>query len=51
MAMLAKALALHPAVPNPRVIIVTDRIDLDQQIWATFKACGGQVYKADRALT
>lgn len=46
MVMLAKALALHPAVPNPRVIIVTDRIDLDQQIWATFKACGKQVYKA-----
>lgn len=47
MVMLAKALALHPAVQNPRVVIVTDRIDLDQQIWETFKACGKQVYKAD----
>ena len=46
MVMLAKALALHPAVQNPRVIIVTDRIDLDQQIWETFRACGKQVYKA-----
>ena len=46
MVMLAKALALHPAVPNPRVVIVTDRIDLDQQIWETFKACGKRVYKA-----
>ncbi len=46
MVMLAKALALHPAVPNPRVVIVTDRIDLDQQIWKTFKACGKQVSKA-----
>ncbi|MEO8394263.1 MAG: YgjP-like metallopeptidase domain-containing protein [Chloroflexota bacterium] len=47
MVMLAKALVLHPAVQNPRVIIVTDRIDLDQQIWETFKACGKQVYKAE----
>ncbi len=47
MVMLAKALVLHPSVRNPRVVIVTDRIDLDQQIWETFKACGKQVYKAD----
>jgi type I restriction enzyme R subunit len=47
MVMLAKALALHPAVSNPRVVIVTDRIDLDAQIWGTFKACGKQVYQAD----
>lgn len=46
MVMLAKALALHPDVPNPRVVIVTDRIDLDEQIWGTFKACGRVVYKA-----
>ena len=45
MVMLAKALALHPAVRNPRVVIVTDRIDLDQQIWNTFRACGKQVDK------
>lgn len=47
MVMLAKALVLHPAVQNPRVVIVTDRIDLDDQIWRTFKACGRQVFKAD----
>ena len=46
MVMLAKALALHPAVQNPRVVIVTDRIDLDQQIWNTFRACGKTVDKA-----
>src|SRR5258708_2167012 len=46
MVMLAKALALHPAVPNPRVVIVTDRIDLDDQIWRTFTACGKQVARA-----
>lgn len=40
MVMLAKALALNPAICNPRVIIVTDRVDLDDQIWRTFEACG-----------
>ncbi len=46
MVMLAKALALHPNVKNPKVIIVTDRINLDAQIWGTFKACGKQVVRA-----
>jgi len=46
MVMLAKALALHPAILNPRVIIVTDRIDLDDQIWRTFEACGKSAVKA-----
>lgn len=46
MVMLAKALALHPAISTPRVIIVTDRIDLDDQIWRTFTACGKKVARA-----
>jgi type I restriction enzyme R subunit len=46
MVMLAKALALHPAIANPRVIIVTDRVDLDDQIWRTFEACGKTAQKA-----
>lgn len=46
MVMLAKALALNPAVTNSRVIIVTDRIDLDDQIWQTFEACGKSAKKA-----
>jgi len=46
MVMLAKALALHPNVRNPQVVIVTDRINLDAQIWGTFKACGKQVARA-----
>ncbi|RLC86219.1 MAG: restriction endonuclease subunit R [Chloroflexi bacterium] len=46
MVMLAKALALHPNVKNPRVVIVTDRVNLDAQIWSTFKACGKQVVRA-----
>ncbi|MFB9654899.1 type I restriction endonuclease subunit R [Pseudarthrobacter oxydans] len=39
MVMLAKALALDPRVTNPRIIIVTDRDDLDKQIRDTFLAC------------
>ena len=46
MVLLAKALALHPNITNPRVIIVTDRIDLDDQIWRTFNACGKKTVKA-----
>jgi len=46
MVMLAKALAIHPAVTNPRVILVTDRIDLDDQIWETFEACGKSAKRA-----
>ena len=46
MVMLAKALVLHPGIANPRVIIVTDRIDLDDQIWRTFEACGKTAKKA-----
>ncbi len=40
MVMLAKSLALHKGITNPRVILVTDRIDLDDQICRTFHACG-----------
>ncbi len=46
MVMLAKALALHPAIRNPRVVLVTDRVDLDRQLWGTFHACGKSVAKA-----
>lgn len=48
MVMLAKALALHPDITNPRIVLVTDRIDLDDQIWRTFEACGKS---AERAKT
>jgi type I restriction enzyme R subunit len=39
MVMLARALALDPAIANPRIVIVTDRDDLDKQIKGTFKSC------------
>lgn len=40
MVMLAKALAISKKIQNPRVVLVTDRVDLDDQIYGTFKACG-----------
>jgi type I restriction enzyme R subunit len=50
MVMLAKTLALayqdDPAVQNPKIILVTDRVDLDDQIWGTFRACGLQPEQA-----
>lgn len=39
MVMLAKALALDPGVKDQRVVLVTDRDDLDKQIRDTFVAC------------
>jgi len=39
MVMLAKNLALDKDILHPRVIIVTDRINLDNQITQTFEAC------------
>lgn len=40
MVMLAKAIALCDEIRNPRVVLVTDRVDLDDQIKGTFKSCG-----------
>ena len=39
MVMLAKSLALHRDIANPKIVLVTDRIDLDDQICGTFRAC------------
>jgi type I restriction enzyme, R subunit len=40
MVMLARCLALDPGMPNPRIVLVTDRDDLDKQLKNTFAACG-----------
>jgi type I restriction enzyme, R subunit len=40
MIMLAKSLALHPALSNPKIILVTDRFDPKDQICGTFRSCG-----------
>ncbi|HMQ97916.1 MAG TPA: HsdR family type I site-specific deoxyribonuclease [Ignavibacteria bacterium] len=46
MVMLAKSIALDKAIRNPRIILVTDRIDLDDQIYRTFRSCGKEVTQA-----
>ena len=39
MVMLAQLIATNPHIKNPKIILVTDRIDLDDQITDTFKKC------------
>lgn len=39
MVMLAQLIASQPLIKNPKIILVTDRIDLDDQITETFKKC------------
>lgn len=46
MVLLAKSLIGDKDIPNPRVVIVTDRIDLDDQIWKTFSNTGKEPIKA-----
>lgn len=40
MVMLTRNLALDPEIRNPRIVLVTDRDDLDKQLGNTFTACG-----------
>ncbi len=40
MVLLARALGLERSIADPRIVLVTDRIDLDEQLEGTFKACG-----------
>ena len=40
MVMLAQAIALDKEIRNPKIVLVTDRVDLDDQITNTFKKCG-----------
>lgn len=46
MVMLGRALALDRDIVNPRIIIVTDRDDLDKQIKGTFKSCDMEPVRA-----
>ena len=48
MVMLTRALALDADISNPRLILVTDRDDLDKQLGNTFAACG---LSKERALS
>ena len=46
MVMLAEAIALEKSIKNPKIILVTDRTELDKQIAETFYKCGIPVEKA-----
>lgn len=46
MVMLAQAIALDKTIRNPKIILVTDRVDLDAQITGTFAKCGKFVQNA-----
>lgn len=46
MVMLARSLALDPDILNPRIVLVTDRDDLDKQLGNTFAACGLEAKRA-----
>jgi type I restriction enzyme, R subunit len=46
MVMLAKALVREPSILNPKIILVNDRVDLDDQLKDTFKDCGTAPIKA-----
>ncbi len=46
MVMLAQAIAMEPSIRNPKIVLVTDRTDLDNQITNTFRKCGKFVENA-----
>ena len=46
MVMLAQAIAMESSIKNPKIILVTDRTDLDRQITGTFRKCGIDVDNA-----
>ena len=46
MVMLARNLALDSEILNPRIVLVTDRDDLDKQLGNTFAACGLEANRA-----
>ena len=46
MVMLAQKIAQEPGISNPRIVLVTDRTDLDDQITKVFRKCGKVVENA-----
>jgi type I restriction enzyme R subunit len=46
MVMLAQAIAMEKSIRNPKIVLVTDRTDLDSQITGTFRKCGRFVENA-----
>lgn len=46
MVMLAESLALQPDLDNFKIVLVTDRVDLDDQLYRTFSHCGTEPVQA-----
>ncbi len=46
MVFLAKALSMTPEVVDHKIVVVTDRVDLDEQIEGTFRQTGHEVERA-----
>lgn len=46
MVLLAKSIALCDEINNYKVVLVTDRVDLDDQIYKTFRHCGKELSQA-----
>ncbi|MFN8263794.1 MAG: HsdR family type I site-specific deoxyribonuclease [Chitinophagales bacterium] len=46
MVMLAQAIAMEQSIRNPKIVLVSDRTDLDDQITRTFRKCGRFVENA-----
>lgn len=46
MVMLAKAIALESDITDYKIVLVTDRVDLDDQIYKTFTHCGTEPVQA-----
>lgn len=46
MVILAQLLAMEKTIPNPKIILVTDRVELDDQIYQTFAKCDKEVVQA-----
>lgn len=46
MVMLAEAIVRDPSIHDPKIVLVTDRVDLDDQIYGTFKSSGAELDQA-----
>jgi len=46
MVMLAKAIAMEKDIDDYKIALVTDRVDLDDQIYRTFRHCGAELEQA-----
>jgi len=46
MVMLAENIAMEPAFGDYKIVLVTDRVDLDDQLYKTFGHCGAEVEQA-----